>query len=167
MTDDRERTWAVGVMAFLLAAAALLSRCGEAHAQDLPAVPSVDLANVERLEAGQRAPSSGYLLRAELLEAFGQEVERLRFRLELTERTAAERCDVRLEIERARTTAAERSRELEGELWRARAEELAEELRSSRGREGAEWYESPPLWFAIGVVVTSAVAIAVAVAAGE
>jgi hypothetical protein len=47
---------------------------------------------------------------------------------------------------------------------RDRISELVAEIERSRRSATREWYESPPLWFAVGALVATGAAVALAVA---
>jgi hypothetical protein len=161
MDNDKRAMW---FLAILLVLCAVFSRCGRASAQDvaeLPEVPRVDLADVERLEPGARAPWAGVLLRPELLEALGDEIEDLRFRLTLEARRAGERASVAAELSAARVQACEDRLELRDDLWTARAGELSADLASARAREDRWTWEDFGLGFGIGGGVVAAIMAAI------
>lgn len=105
---------------------------------------------LERLQRGERAPRDGFLVEPLLLLDWSFEIRRLR-RLRVIDLDAADgRCAVRvghlesrLEI-RAEHTAAM------VELWRGRATELGEALRSE---QETDVFDSPAFWFGLGIVV--------------
>lgn len=126
------------------------------------AVPDVELPEPRLLREGERAPFTGQLMAQEDVLRWAATIEDLQHRLELDVRTERERCDVRLELERARTTAAGETLALHDTLWTDRVAELTRALTEARRSATREWYESPALWFAIGAVVATGAVIAVA-----
>lgn len=132
-----------------------------ASAQD---VPDVELPEPRLLREGERAPFTGQLMAQEDVLRWAATIEELQHRLELDVRTERERCDVRLELERARTTAATETLTLHDTLWTDRVAELTRALGEARRSAERQWYESPALWFAIGAVVTAGATIAIAAA---
>lgn len=143
----------------LLVLASLLA--APAGAQE---VPSVELPEPRLLREGERAPFTGQLMAQEDVLRWARTIEDLQHRLVLDVRTEVERCDVRLELERARTGAAEDRLTLREGLLRERITELATAVQEARRAATREWYESPALWFAIGAIVATGVAVALAVA---
>lgn len=95
------------------------------------------------------------------------EYDRMRFMLGRTAERDRELCDVRVEIEHARLSAAEERLRLRDDLWGSREEDLVRQLREAQeqARQAAQrgWWESEALWFAVGVVATGAVWIGVSV----
>lgn len=132
----------------------------------LPDAPDVQLPGGEilALEQGERAPRPGMLIGDEDLVAWRQTIERLSYQLAAERALAGQLLTARLEMERARTRAAEERLTLHETLWRQRAEELSRDLARARADSGPSWYESPILWFAGGVVVTVVAVVAIAVA---
>lgn len=118
------------------------------------------------LERAERAPWSGMLVRDEDLFALQTQIMQLQMRIQnattLHAETLAGRAALLIEAS-ARCT--ERVELVEG-LWRERRDELAHSLQESRSREGAEWFEHPALWFALGAIVTGALSVGVATAVG-
>jgi hypothetical protein len=133
-----------------------------AAAQDVPAVPAVELPEPRLLREGERAPFTGQLMAQDDVLLWARTIEDLRHRLELDVRTEVERCDVRLELERARTTAAAETLVLHDTLWTDRVAELTAALVEARRSAERQWYESPALWFAVGAVVTAVATVAIA-----
>lgn len=119
------------------------------------------------LRRGAAAPRDGLLIDAEDMLRISQEYDRMRYLLTRTAERDAETCEVRVEMERARLGACEERLRLRDELWTARQNELAMLVTEARAeaRHAAErsWFESPVLWFCVGVVATAAVWIAVEV----
>jgi hypothetical protein len=147
-----------------------------AIAQEVPAPPGAlpedefrlpEPGEILPLRRGSTAPRDGLLIEAEDMLRIQQEYERMRFLLERTAERDRETCDVRVEMERARLTACEERLHLRDELWTAREDELNDTIVEARAeaRRAAEraWFESPVLWFCIGVVATSVVWIAATV----
>jgi hypothetical protein len=142
-----------------------------AMAQDVPP-PAAEFrlpepGEVVPLRRGALAPRDGLLIDAGDLLQIQQEYERMRFLLERTAERDRETCDVRVEMERARTSACEERLRLRDELWTARQAELAALVTEARAAaaHAAEraWYENPVLWFCVGVVATGIVWIAATV----
>jgi hypothetical protein len=119
------------------------------------------------LRRGTAAPRDGLLIDAEDMLQIQQEYERMRFMLERVSERDRETCDVRVEMEHARLSACEERLRLRDELWDARQNELNDTIVEARAeaRRAAEraWFESPVLWFIVGVVATSIVWIAATV----
>jgi hypothetical protein len=149
--------------------AALLALLVAAPAQAQDASESADVEEradiapdrLERLTRGERAPSDGFLVSADLLLDWSFRIRRLR-RLRILDAEAAEqRCAVQVgHADRRVQIEVERGEELRN-LWRERAQGLAEELRAERG---FDLLESPFFWFAAGVVVAVAAAVALGLA---
>jgi hypothetical protein len=119
------------------------------------------------LRRGQSAPQDGLLIDAHDLLSIQQEYERMRFQLGLVERRDTEVCDVRVQVEHARTAAAEERLSLHDELWTARQTELLATIEQARqqARHAAErgFFDEPAVWFAIGIIVASVAFVAVSV----
>lgn len=159
----------IAVAVVLLVLLAALAWCGPAGAQVIPAVPDVQLPEVGEtaaLERGDRAPWAGMLVRDE--DLFGLQSRTMQLELQLANaRTMYEEALAgRVTLLEAAGRAADERVELHDTLWRDRARELGAALDASRAREGAEWYEHPALWFAIGALVAGALSVGVAVAIG-
>ena len=144
-------------------------------AQEVPAPPPVPTEEFRQPEPGEilplrrgaSAPRDGLLIDAEDMLRIQQEYDRMRYLLTRTAERDAETCEVRVEMERARTGACEERLLLRDELWTARQAELAALVAEARetARRSAEraWFESPILWFAVGLVATSIVWVAATV----
>lgn len=111
---------------------------------------------------GRPAPFSGFLIEGEDLARWRFHIETLEYRLARDAEAAAARLEVLLDAERARTSAAEERLLLRNTLWTQRTEELATALAEARRSAQREWWESPLLWFASGVIVAIAATIALA-----
>jgi len=135
---------------------------GAAWAQD--GAPGLTLPEPRLLREGDRAPFTGQLILQSDLLRWVARIEELEHRLDLDVRTERERCDVRLELERAHTTAASETLALHDALYAARIAELAASLNEARRNAERQWYESPALWFAVGAVVTAGATIGLAAA---
>jgi hypothetical protein len=113
------------------------------------------------LRRGAAAPRDGLLIDAGDMLQIQQEYDRMRYLLSRTSERDRELCDVRVEMERARLSAAEERLRLRDDLWGSREGDLLRQLRESQAqaRRAAErgWWESEALWFAVGVVATGAV----------
>lgn len=167
--EDERGLALLGLLVFLVL---LLSTCG-ALAQGpevtLPPVPDVQLPEVGEtvaLERGGRAPWAGMLVRDEDLFELQSQVMRLRLTIENGRRLYQEAIAGRSALLEQAQRAADERVELHTALWRSRAEELAAALEQARAREGAEWYEHPALWFAVGAVVAGALCVGIAAAVG-
>lgn len=141
--------------------------CARSQAQNVPrpdvAIP--DPGDTVALDAGERAPWAGMLMRD--ADVFAIQSSALTCQLTLaSERTLAQRIlESRITQEHARTVAAEESAQLHDRLWRDRAEQLARELAAAQAR-ASDIATSPWLWGAIGLVVGVAVSLAIALAVG-
>ena len=129
-----------------------------------------DPGDILPLRRGTPAPQDGLLIDASDLLSIQQSYERMRFLLGLTTQRDTEVCDVRVQIEHARTSAAEERVTLHDELWTGRQGELtaaiaALQVQVQQAQHAAErqWHEAPALWFAIGVVVSAVAVVAVSV----
>ncbi len=136
-----------------------------AHGQapvDPPRVPSLRL-----VMPGERISITepGYLLSQEDVVWFRQRIEALEFRIGLTERFEAERCELHLTLERERTQAAEARSNVLAAASDADRAALAEELREAQQetrraeRARRAWFRSPAMWFAIGALSTGALVL--------
>jgi hypothetical protein len=140
--------------------------------------PSVDGSSAEEfrlpdpgeilpLRRGAAAPRDGLLIDADDLLQIQQEYDRMRYLLGRTSERDREVCDVRVEMEHARLSAAEDRLRLRDDLWGTREADLLRQLREAQeqARQAAQrgWWESEALWFAVGVVATGAVWIGVSV----
>lgn len=147
-----------------------------AFAQEVPAPPPAapeeefrlpEPGEVLPLRRGVAAPHDGLLIDAEDMLRITQEYDRMRYLLTRTAERDRETCDVRIAMEGARLTACEERLTLRDDLWAARQTELTVQINEARAeaRRAAEraWFESPVLWFCVGVVATSAVWIAATV----
>lgn len=124
----------------------------------------MELPEPRLLREGDRAPFTGQLILQSDLLQWAMRIETLEHRLELDVRTERERCEVHLELERARTTAAAATTELHDALYEARLTELATALTEARRSAERQWYESPALWFAIGLVVSAGAMVGIVAA---
>jgi hypothetical protein len=119
------------------------------------------------LHRGQAAPQDGLLIDAGDLLGIQQGYERMRFLLGLTQTRDTEICDVRVQVEHARTTAAEDRLTLRDGLWTARQTELLATIQQAQqqAQHAAErgFFEQPAVWFAIGILVATIAFIAVSV----
>lgn len=110
------------------------------------------------LRRGASAPRDGLLIDAASMLRITQEYDRMRYLLTRASERDRETCEVRIEMERARIGACEDRLRLRDELWTARQAELVTavtEARQAAQRAGErQFWESPALWFAVGVVAT-------------
>lgn len=125
------------------------------------------------LPEGGRAPFAGTLMEAQIAVWLRGQVDELRLQVSSLEaelaRTVAregERASVLVEIERARTSAAESRTALRDGLWQARATELTRQLRAARDDARPSFWEQPGLWYGLGVGTVVLVIAGVAVIAG-
>lgn len=126
-----------------------------------------DPSEVLPLRRGTPAPRDGLLVDAADFLQIQQEYDRMRYLLGRTSERDREVCDVRVEMEHARLSAAEDRLRLRDDLWGSRETDLLRQLQEAQeqARRAAErgWWESEALWFAVGVVATGAVWAAVTV----
>lgn len=118
------------------------------------------------LEEREPAPFAGMLLPDEVAIRWRQEIERLRFELDLAAQRAAAMQALHADEIAARDAAAAERLRLRDELWTERATELraaAEEARRERdaARRAArpKWWQRPGLWFAVGAGSAGALAV--------
>lgn len=116
---------------------------------------------------GQVATATGLIIAAPDMLNIQQEYERMRFMLGLTHDRDTQLCDIRVQAEQARTSAAEERVTLHDTLWTQRQQELVAAIAAAQAQaqHAAErqWFESPPLWAAIGVVLATIVYVAISV----
>lgn len=91
-------------------------------------------------------------------------IEDLQHRLDLDVRTEHLRSAALLELEQARTAAVRATMELHDGLWGGRQREWVASLEQARRSAERGWWESPALWFAIGLIVATGVAVGLLVA---
>lgn len=156
------------LLSFILPATAL----AQEMPAPLPAAPAEEFrlpepGEVLPLRRGATAPRDGLLIDAEDMLRISQEYDRMRYLLTRTSERDRETCDVRVEMERARTSACEERLRLRDELWTARQTELAAMVTEARAAAAhateRQWFENPVLWFCVGVVATGVVWIAATV----
>lgn len=140
----------------VLVALVVLSCAERASAQD------VQLPEPVLLQSGARAPFTGQLMAQEDVLTWSRTIEDLERRLVSDIATAAAVCEQRLTGERARTEAAQDVGLLHDTLYQQRLDALAQEVVAARGDARREWWEHPALWFAVGVLVTTGVVVAIA-----
>lgn len=145
-----------------------------ALAQDVPPPPPAveefalpDPGDLVPLRRGTAAPRDGLLIDAEVMLQIQMEYDRMRYLLTRTAERDVELCNVRVEMERARLTACDERLMLRDDLWTARQSELTAQIVEARAaaRTAAERsaWESPVLWFVVGVAATSLVWVAATV----
>lgn len=126
-----------------------------------------DTGDILPLRRGQTAPQDGLLIDPHDLLSIQQEYERMRFMLGLTHDRDVQLCDIRVQEEQARTHAAEERLTLHDTLWTDRQQELVAAVQAAQQqaqRAGQrDFWESPPLWAAIGVILATVVYVAVSV----
>ena len=151
---DRERSWAgafiVGAVLFTVGALPFTARADDPTPTDV-ALPSAG--EVVALDQGDRAPHAGMLVLDEDLFSLQAGLAGARLRLAADAQLAAQVLDARLAQERARTTAAQERVQLHDGLWQDRQRELLVELAAARRRAERGWWESPPLWLVVGLVL--------------
>ncbi len=150
------------LLTFIVATPALAQDAPESDAAEERV--EVGLDRLERLERGERAPSDGFLVSPDLLLDWSFEIRRLRRLRNLDARAAEQRCAVDLDNAGRRVQIEVERGEALRDLWRVRARSLAEELRAERG---FDLMQSPFFWFAAGVVVATAAAVALGLAFGS
>ena len=133
-------------------------------AQTLPEAPVVDLADVEYLEPGERAPWAGWLVHEEAYGFALLRIDILEHRLVADVAAAEAVCVQRLAIADAHTLAARDTGELRERLLRERGAELAAALAEAQSQRGPAWYQEPALWVVIGAVLGGVVVGALAAA---
>lgn len=133
-------------------------------AQDVTAAQDVQLPEPTLLHQGDRAPFQGELITQEDLLRWAMRIEFLQRELVLDAQRADAVTAAKLDMERARTQAAEDRLRLHEALWTQRATLLGQEVTAARRSAERQWYESPVLWFCVGVVLTAGATIALAVA---
>lgn len=158
------------VLAFILSVAIAVMPV-RVLAQDAPApsttAPSAqfqlpDPGDVLPLHRGTPAPRDGLLIDADNLLSVQQSYDRMRFLLDhMTERDQ-QVCDVRVQIEQARTAAATETTSLHDTLWTQRQAELQHALAQAQAQAQRQWWEAEALWFAIGGLVVAGVIAVVA-----
>jgi hypothetical protein len=118
------------------------------------------------LEPREPAPFAGMLLPDDVAIRWRQEIERLRFELDLAAQRAAALQAIHADEISARDAAAAERLRLRDELWTARAEELRaaaadarRERDAARRRAGPRWWQRPGLWFALGAGSAGALAV--------
>jgi hypothetical protein len=147
-----------------------------ALAQEVPAPPPAapedefrlpEPGDLVPLRRGAAAPHDGLLIDAADMLQIYQEYDRMQYLLTRTAERDTETCDVRIEMERARLTACNERLVLRDDLWTARQAELTAQIVEARAeaRRAAERqpWESPVLWFVVGVAATSIVWVAATV----
>lgn len=126
-----------------------------------------DPGDILPLRRGQASPQDGLLIGAADLLNIQQSYERMRFLLGLTQERDAQVCDVRVQIEHAHTLAAEDRLTLRDTLWTDRQAELVAQVQAAQAQAQhageRQWFESPPLWAAIGAIVATVVFVGVSV----
>lgn len=143
---------------------ALLFAAQPVRAQEAPQLVEPEIVPLRR---GATAPHDGLLIDASSLLQIRADYERLRYLLTHASERDAAICDVRVQIEQARTSACSERVTLRDELWSARQAELnaalvAAETRAVRAAERGI-LESPALWAVIGAAIVGALWIAVSV----
>jgi hypothetical protein len=164
--DERAASSAGMLFLGLLTFVILLSTC-EGRAQDVNGAATLpEVGETVALERGDRAPWAGMLVRDEDLFALQSRIAILDLDLRnartLYDEAIAGRAALLLEASRR---CDERTETISG-LWRERRDELLAVVAESRAREGPSWWEHPALWFAVGVIVTGALTLAVVAAVG-
>ena len=109
----------------------------------------------------QPSPADGILVDPDAMVRIAMDYDRLAFRLTRERAASEESCAVRLDIERARTRAAEERVALHDNLWEGRQRELSQRIEQERSAAIRQWWENPGLWAGFGAIAASAVAILV------
>ncbi len=128
------------------------------------AAQDVQLPEPTLLQVGARAPFTGQLMAQEDVLSWARTIEGLERQLAAEVTRQADLCAARITGEQARTTAAEGTTALHDALFEQRITALAAEVVETRQAAMRQWYESPALWFGIGVLVAAVVVIVVGVA---
>lgn len=109
---------------------------------------------------GRTAPFDGFLVRGPDLAQWRGRIELLEHQLTLDVTTEQRIAAVQIQLEAARTEAVTARLALRERLWTEQAAALTRDLAAARKDAVRSWYESPTMWFAFGVLVMSALSIA-------
>jgi hypothetical protein len=113
-----------------------------------------------RLTRGTPAPFTGTLMLQEDFLRWARAIEDLRHQLAGDVQLERDRCDVRVTTEQARTTAATDRADFHDRMWGERNTALVADVaaanEATRRAAQRDFWESPPFWFAIGVLVSVA-----------
>lgn len=138
-----------------------------ARAQEAATFQLTEPSDILPLRRGAVSPRDGLLIEAADLLQIRTDYERLRYLLTRTVERDGGLCDVRVQIEQARTASCGDRVTLRNELWAARQAELNQALVAAEGRaaRAAErgLLESPALWAVVGAAIVGALWIAVSV----
>jgi hypothetical protein len=133
--------------------------CVLAHASMAAAQPA-PAPEIPYLAQGRTAPFDGFLVRGPDLAQWRQRIELLEHQLTLDVTTEQRIAAIQVSLEGARTTAVTERLALRERLWTEQATALTRDLALARKDAVRGFWESPTLWFAFGVLVTSALSIA-------
>ena len=126
------------------------------------APPTVAAQDIVHLPQNRPAPFEGYLLREDDLLRWRQRIEMLEHRLTLDLDTERRVAAAQVSLEQARTQAAEERLALRERLWREQTAGLARELEKARSVAVRGFWESPSLWFALGLLTATVSAVLLA-----
>lgn len=135
----------------------ILAHASMASAQPVPTPPPVP--EIPYLAQGRPAPFDGFLVRGPDLAQWRQRIELLEHQLTLDVTTEQRIAAVQVSLEQARTEAVTSRLALRERLWTEQATTLTRDLAAARKDAVRSWYESPTLWFAVGVLVTAALSV--------
>jgi|SRR3990172_9239032 len=111
------------------------------------------------LAQGRTAPFDGFLVRGPDLAQWRQRIELLEHQLTLDVTTEQRIAAVQVQLEQTRTEAVTARLVLRERLWTEQATILTRDLAAARRDAIRSWFESPTLWFAVGVLVATALSI--------
>lgn len=141
------------VLLLLLAPAAPSSAQASPNEEEAAPEPTLALDDIVALRTRQPAPFAGLLIRQDDLVRWRLEIEGLRYRLSAETARHAEELAIRERLSAARLSAASERTELVESLWRARGVELTQRVREAEERAERSVWESPVLWFAVGLAL--------------
>lgn len=138
-----------------------------AVAQPVPDAPQAPDGQIVALESGQRAPWAGLLIEQDDLARWRLTIDSLRFELRSERELSAARREVEIDLGRQRTLAAEQMLMVHEELWRGRVGQLSSSVldlqRQLTEEQRGHWYDSPLLWFGLGIAVTVVIVVGAAI----
>jgi len=128
-----------------------------AAAQSTPATPP--LQEVPYLPQGRPAPFEGFLIRGPDLAQWKLRILVLEHQLDMTVTTEHRVAEVETRLNSARVQAVEERLALRDRLWTEQTTVLIKDLARARQAAIRSWYESPTLWFAVGVLITAVLSV--------
>jgi hypothetical protein len=108
---------------------------------------------------GRAAPFDGFLVRGPDLAQWRGRIELLEHQLTLDVTTEQRIAAIQIQLEQARTEAVTARLTLRERLWTEQATALTRDLAAARKDAVRGFWESPTLWFAVGVLVTAALSV--------